>query len=191
MKKLISLALVLCLLVAFVPMSTFASGVKTFPKKSGNDYEYEYNGVKFTSNVPMSESMIEDIYSQAVNVKKNKNDMINPQMIIGGNEGRITHGPVRKSYTNKTTQELANVIVAYFMTRIPVKITKRTLGNYILNKLTGWVKVNPTYIEYWNWRVWENRNCQRNYSTIARYNNKSYSKMTEVYYVDLGLHCNY
>ncbi|ADC52339.1 hypothetical protein BpOF4_21719 (plasmid) [Alkalihalophilus pseudofirmus OF4] len=138
-------------------------------------YEYEYKGITFTGTTPLSDEHLESLY-QSTKVAEEQMQVEDGFGVMsipgGGNGGTITHGPVRRTFTNATKGEVIDVMIAYIASRVPATISKNFWYNWAFNRFTGWARPGTTYISYWNWRVRDSYPARGyyDYSTIAHHN---------------------
>ncbi|MEK5066959.1 hypothetical protein [Cytobacillus sp. FSL R5-0596] len=158
-------------------------------------YKYDYKGLEIEGDTPLTEIQLEDIYQMAHGGQSapqvpNQDPVITPFANDPGGSNAIRIGDVYKQeHKNKWTREFVNLGVAYIASKLPMKITKSTLGNYYFNTLTGWISsfVQPQYTGTWVTRAWSSYYGMYIYSaTLVHYTDKTYKTPKKVQYWEVN-----
>ncbi|WP_067838130.1 hypothetical protein [Amphibacillus sediminis] len=203
-KKGLILGLVIVLFFSSLNLSTLVASEK-YSNLDDTVYEYDYEGIKFTGNVPLNDEQLESLYHQALSTTKDitldthgdddtidLNNNFNLMMIPGGgNGGTITHGPVYTKTDPAVLNAFVDAMIFWFThkAKIANKVKKTTWGAYVLGKLSGWIpKFKSKPIGYWNWRVKDSYPTRGyyDYQTLAMYSDFTYKKITHVDYYRLN-----
>ncbi|MDO6353663.1 hypothetical protein Q3V94_01005 [Caloramator sp. CAR-1] len=101
-----------------------------------------------------------------------------PNLLPSEPYAEIIYESVKKTYNNNDVKIAAEFITSFLISKIPVKITKNFLLNFVLNKLTSWTDViKPTYVEAWGWRTYSySEKCYIYYVTLVHYSDSSFTK---------------
>lgn len=147
-------------------------------------YSYIYNGIEFTGNTELDEQALKNLYDLVIDegISQRADEP-------GGGNGVKIHEPMYKSYKNNYEKEIANLFVAHIVTRIPIKITSSTLGNYIFNTLTGWAtgKIEPQHVGSWVTRSWSDYyDLYLYHATLVHYTDSTFKTPKKVQYWEVN-----
>lgn len=181
-KILIISALALLLTTLTAPLGSASPG------SEDSSYNYVYKGVNINSDKKLTLEEQSSIYSIAT--RKNNSEVISPFGHIIGGSGEIEYGPKYETYTNKTEQLIAETIVAWLFSKIPIKKLsgdKKFFAGFVLGKITGWVKsaFKPTYVGYWTTKSYSD-GLYRYYLTIVHYEDDTFTQPIDVQYGEVG-----
>lgn len=132
----------------------------------------------------------EDLYKYGIAANCSmisKNPFNNGEVIYTPNyyenpsDAKIIVKPIYRTYTNETTKAVAEIMVAYLVSKLPTKITKNTLLNWFVTKMTKMTdSIHPTYVGSWMWT-----SGGRTYATLVHYTDGNYSTPQKVQIIDV------
>lgn|SRR5690606_20179110 len=138
---------------------------------------YEYNGIEISGDTKLSEEQIINMYNAAMNEK------VDIMGVDPGNTQVIVIPPMYKTYKNTGAKAAAELLSAYIIKKAPEKAKKSTFGAWVLNKLTGWAKVETTYVGMWTTSSYSSYEQKRVYhNTLVHYKNSNYTTPKSIQY---------
>lgn len=205
MLKLVKKIMIFSLCFTFI----FSMGFGTFTHAEDTleEYHYTYKRLKINSNVELQEDRLDEIYTNIMsttNKKINKNEIerynlisdstlksLNKDIVINtpinGGGSTLLYGPKYKDFNNRGTRIAAEIVSAWFATKVPTKLTKNTMFNFIFNRFTNWSSnIKDTYTGAWIYKSYSNYyGLYIKYGTLVHYSSSSHKTPINVEYYEI------
>lgn len=187
MKKTIASSLCSVLLLtglgtnsAFAAENTIASNLENKQSIPSELFEYNLNGIPFSSPEPLTDQHIQKLYSLINPTLKNKeNSPIQYGPANPGDSGIIIDGPFYKTYSNKDVRFVVSAVSWLIAERFGLsKVASGALagGTFWASEMIG-----PTYVGTWSYKAWDDRaNKYRLYVTVVHYKYGNYTSPIRV-----------
>ncbi|MDO6634327.1 MULTISPECIES: hypothetical protein [Bacillus cereus group] len=151
-----------------------------------NLFEYDFNGVTFSSPEPLTEGHIQTLSSLINNTQLNKKDStIQYGPAYPGDSGIIVDGPFYKTYTNKDVRAVISAVSWFVAERF--KLSKVISGALAAGTFQATELIGPTYVGTWTYKAYDNRaNKYRLYATVVHYKHSNYTGPIKVQTYPIG-----
>ncbi|GAB1530642.1 MULTISPECIES: hypothetical protein [Brevibacillus] len=184
-KITVSLLSTVLLSASAIPVSAFALNSPTASTSSEfeNEYVYDYQGVTFRGNAPLSDEQLASmVKALQVNTKSSAQKVDADKVDPGGPGSEIVYGPMYHSYNNQTVREAAHAIIGFLAYKSP----KTASFAWFFSRLSGWADstIKDTYVGAWQWRVPDGK-WDIYYDTIVHYKDDSYRRTLDVQYYEV------
>ncbi|CAI9006432.1 Stress protein [Brevibacillus sp. IT-7CA2] len=168
-----------------LPVSAFALNSPTASTSSEyeNEYVYDYQGVTFRGNVPLSDEQLASMFKALhINTKNSAQKVGSDKVDPGGPGSEIVIGPMYHSYNNQAAREAAHIIIAFLASKSP----KTAPFSWVFSRLSGWADstIKDTYVGAWQWRVPDGK-WDIYYDTIVHYKDDTYRRTLDVQYYEV------
>lgn len=168
-----------------LPVSAKYTDLPPSEEISHKEFTYTVNGVEITGNVPLDEKQLEGLYNQTMNSQSEGE--ITPLWEDNSDTTVRETEPYYRYVNNAKVRAAADLFNAYFLKKIPKKITSSTWANWSVLRIMNFTEnaIKDAYVGSWISSSYNSRLGERRYfATLIHFTDSTYSMPKKIEYWD-------